>query len=94
MEFIGVGYEANMIAISGGSPLSQTRIRVDSNAAIVTRDCSGQFCIVPEAQKGGLLKQMRTGSKLLVEITNVRGQTIGPLETSLSGFDAGFQTMK
>lgn len=92
--YIIVGYEGGHLVVGGDGRPVQARIRVDSGEAVTTTDCPSAFCFVPERQKKALLDKMRSGSRLLVEVTQANGKVIGPLEVSLSGFDQAYQKMK
>lgn len=89
--YIIVGYEAGHLFASSRRP-SQARLRIDNNPVVVSTDCSADVCFF-DKQKTLLLNQMRSGSRLMVEVTNYNG-VLGPLEASLSGFDEALRQMK
>lgn len=88
---VQVTVASGAIGIVGGRYGSGARIRVDGNPAVSMTGCERSICILLPKQAAAVVKQMRNGSKLLVEFTTVQGQTIGPWEVSLSGFDAEYQ---
>lgn len=92
-RFVMVGFEGGMLVVSSGSRPLEARVRVDSNPAIITKDCPGGFCIFSSAQTSAALRQMRNGTRVLADCATLDGR-IGPLEFALAGFDGLVQQMQ
>ncbi len=94
LEPITVNFENNTLTLSGSGPLRRARLRVDGGNAIVMTQCVAQSCFVPGNLTSSVLRQLRTGSMVLVEVTQTDGKTIGPMDLPLGGFEAGIQQIR
>lgn len=97
----GVGDSADSLTVAhlvpdgtfvviAGEVCGQARIRVDQHSPITLTLRAKDFCFL-DTSGSALLRQMRAGSRILVDYVRPFGQSIGPLEGSLSGFDAAYQ---
>ncbi len=95
-------YHFIMIALEGGvlmvganiKPGARARIRIDEQAAIETTQCDSSMCYFTPQQKAVAVSQMRRGSRIRADFRGIRGGEIGPLETSLSGFDEVYSKLR
>ncbi|WP_083856021.1 invasion associated locus B family protein [Reyranella massiliensis] len=91
MLIVGISTTPVGIVVVGSGHGARARIRIDENQAVTLSDCDSAGCILASAQATAAIRQMRNGTRMLVEYSDVRGRTIGPWEISLSGFDAEYR---
>jgi len=78
-------------AVVGTAAADRARVRVDANQPVEITGCVNAICPMLPQPSAVLLEQMRTGSKVSVEMMTKRGNTIGPYGVSLSIFDTEYQ---
>jgi invasion protein IalB len=94
------GYHFIMVALEGGvlmigasmKPGVNARIRIDDHVAVETTQCDSSMCYFAPKETAIVISQMRKGNRLLVDFRGLHGE-IGPLGTSLSGFDEAYHRM-
>lgn len=74
------------VFISGDGRGRSAQVRIDSNPAVSASGCDGATCTITPPAVEGVLRQMRSGRKMLVDFVNENGQKSGPFEATLTGF--------
>ena len=67
-------------------------LQVDGNPFISTEICAGGgICSYVQEKSAELLKQMRSGSQIVVQVSLQNDNMAGPLQQSLAGFEAQYR---
>jgi hypothetical protein len=92
-DFAMVFWDGQNLSVGGRGIGLRARLRIDDKPVMESSRCVGGLCVFSGRQAALAVSQMRTGQRLLVEFTRTRG-SVGPAETSLSGFDEAYRKMR
>lgn len=84
-----VAYNTLSVVVDGTG--QRASMQVDWNPFISTDICTGGVCSFVQGKSDGLVQQMLTGQRIVVQASLQDDSMAGPLQMTLNGFDAQYK---